>query len=231
MSIGFRVFLQRNLPPKELVEAYKTLPAANVADCMGRLSAISSAIRLMTKPFAGSMAGPALTVKMRPGDNLMLHKAINMVQDGDIIVVSNAGDRSLAIIGEIMTAYAKSRKVGGFVLDAPIRDVDTLYNFGVPIYAAGSTPAGPSRFGPGEINVPIACGNIQVNPGDIILGDADGVIVIPLGDAAELLEKAKAFSAQDQARVQAALTGTADRSWVDKSLEEKGCEIIDAVYK
>lgn len=231
MSVGFRVFLKRNLPPKDLIEAYKSLPAANVADCMGRISAMNSEIRLMTKPFSGSMVGPALTIKARPGDNLMLHKALNMIEEGDIIVVSNGGDRSQSLMGEIMAAYAKSKKVGGFVFDSPIRDIDVLYDLGVPIYATGATPGGPFKEGPGEINVPIACGNIHVNPGDIILGDSDGVIVIPRQDAAALLEVAKKFSANDKAKLQAAMKGASDRSWVEKSLEAKGCKIIDGVYE
>lgn len=231
MSNGFRVFLKRNLPPKDIVEAFKSLPAANVADCMGRISAMSSSIRLISKPFAGSMAGPALTVKARPGDNLMLHKSLNMIEEGDIVVVSNAGDRSQSLMGEIMAAYAKFKKVGGFVFDGPIRDVDALYNLGVPIYATGSTPGGPFKEGPGEINVPIACGNITINPGDIILGDADGVIVIPRQDAAAVLEAAKKFSASDKAKFEQALKGESDRSWVDKTLEAKGCEIIDGAFE
>lgn len=231
MSVGFRVFLKRNLPPKDLIEAYKSLPAANVADCMGRISAMNSEIRLMTKPFSGSMVGPALTIKARPGDNLMLHKALNMIEEGDIIVISNGGDRSQSLMGEIMAAYAKSKKVGGFVFDSPIRDIDVLYDLGVPIYATGATPGGPFKEGPGEINVPIACGNIHVNPGDIILGDSDGVIVIPRQDAAALLEVAKKFSANDKAKLQAAMKGASDRSWVEKSLEAKGCKIIDGVYE
>lgn len=229
MSIGFRVFTKRNLPPKEIIDAYKKLPAANVADCMNRISALNAEIRLMTKPFEGSMAGPALTVKARPGDNLMLHQALDMIEEGDVIVVSNAGDRSQALMGEIMAAYGKYKKVGGFVFDGPIRDVDALKDLGVPVYAAGSTPGGPFKEGPGEINVPIACGNIHVNPGDIILGDTDGVIVIPRRDAAALLEAAKKFSANDKAKFKAALSGTSDRSWVKKSLDAKGCEFIDAV--
>ena len=231
MSVGFRVFAKRNLPPKDIVEAYKELPAANVADCMNRLSALNSEIRLMTKPFARSMVGPALTVKARPGDNLMLHQALNMIEEGDVVVVSNAGDRSQALMGEIMAAYGKFKKVAGFVFDGPIRDVDALRSLGVPVYATGSTPGGPFKEGPGEINVPIACCNIHVNPGDIILGDTDGVIVIPRQDAAALLEAARKFSANDKAKFEAALAGAADRSWVKKSLESKGCEFIDAVYE
>jgi regulator of RNase E activity RraA len=231
MSIGFRVFLKRNLPPKELIAAYKELPAANVADCMGRISAMSAAIRLMNKPFTGSMAGPALTVKARPGDNLMLHKALNMIEEGDIVVISNGGERNQSLMGEIMARYATFKKVGGFVFDGPIRDVDALYDLGIPIYATGSTPGGPFKEGPGEINVPIACGNIHVNPGDIILGDNDGVIVVPRQDAAALLEAARKFSANDKAKSEAASKGTLDRAWVEKSLEAKGCKIIDGIYE
>lgn len=230
MGIGFRVFLQRDLPAKDLIESYKELPAANVADCMNRLSAMSSAIRLMNRPFSGSMAGPALTVKARPGDNLMLHKALNMASEGDVIVVSNEGDRSQSLMGEIMAAYGKFKKLAGFVFDGPIRDVDALYDLGVPIYATGSTPGGPFKEGPGEVNVPISCGNVHVEPGDIILGDTDGVIVIPRLDAAPLLEAARKFSATDKAKFQSAQNGTSDRSWVEKSLEAKGCEIINAKY-
>jgi len=229
MSIGFRVFTERHLPSKDLVDAYKSLPAANVADCMGRISALSSEIRLMTKPFEHSMTGVALTVKARPGDNLMLHKALNMATEGDVIVVSNGGDRSQSLMGEIMASYAKFKKVAGFVFDGPIRDVDTLYDLGIPIYATGSTPGGPFKQGPGEINVPIACGNIHVNPGDIILGDSDGVIVIPRKDAATLLEQARKFSANDSAKLKSASEGTQDRSWVDKALAEAGCEIIQGI--
>ncbi|CAK7018205.1 MAG: 4-carboxy-4-hydroxy-2-oxoadipate aldolase [Desulfovibrio sp.] len=231
MSIGFRVFTERKLPPKDLVEAYKSLPAANVADCMNRISALSSEIRLMTKPFEKSMTGVALTVKVRPGDNLMLHKALNMATEGDVIIVANGGDRSQSLMGEIMASYAKFKKVAGFVFDGPIRDVDTLYDLGIPIYATGSTPGGPFKQGPGEINVPIACGNIHVNPGDIILGDSDGVIVIPRQDAAALLEKSRKFSANDSAKLKSASEGTQDRSWVDKSLAEAGCEIVQGCYE
>ena len=227
MSTGFRVYTQRKLPPKEIVEAFKKLPAANVADCMNRMSALSSEIKLMGPRFKGSMVGVALTVKVRPGDNLMLHKALNMVQEGDVMIVENGGDRSHSLMGEIMFTYGKFKKIAGFVFDGPIRDVDALEELGLPVYATGTTPGGPYKNGPGEVNVPIACGNIQVNPGDIILGDSDGVIVIPRKDAAAILEASLKFSANDQAKVASALDGTLSRGWVDKSLSEGGCEIIE----
>ena len=231
MSAGFRVYTQRKLPPKDVIEAFKELPAANVADCMNRLSSLSSEIKLMGPRFNGSMVGVALTVKVRPGDNLMLHKALTMAQEGDVMIVENGGDRSHSLMGEIMFTYGKFKKMTGFVFDGPIRDIDALRDLGIPVYATGTTPGGPYKQGPGEINVPIACGNIQVNPGDIILGDSDGVIVIPRQDAANILAESVKFSANDQAKVVSALDGTLSRAWVDKSLTEGGCEIIEGCYE
>lgn len=230
MSIGFRVFLKRDLPPAEIIEGFKSLPAANVADCMGRLSALSQEIRLLSKPAEEIMVGVALTVKARPGDNLMIHKALNMAGPGDVIVVSNEGDRSQSLVGEIIVTYAKYKKLAGLVFDGAIRDIGEISEMDIPVYGTGSTPGGPYKEGPGEVNVPIACGGIHIEAGDIILGDRDGVIVIPKRDAAALLAEARKFSAGDHAKVDAAAKGTLDRSWVDKALEAKKCEIIDAAY-
>ncbi|HRY53492.1 MAG TPA: RraA family protein [Spirochaetia bacterium] len=230
MPVGFRVFLKRELPSPDIVEAFKSLPPANVADCMGRLCALSSQIRLLSSPDKPIMAGVALTVKARPGDNLMIHKALNMAGPGDVIVVSNEGDRSQSLVGEIIVTYAQYKGLAGLVFDGPIRDIDAISEMGIPVYGTGTTPGGPYKEGPGEVNVPIACGGIHIEPGDILLGDADGVIVIPKRDAAGILAAARAFSASDRAKVEAAANGTADRAWVDKTLAAKNCEIVDAIY-
>lgn len=231
VTIGFRVFTKRDLPSKELVESFGSIPASNIADCMGRSSAMNCKIRRMSAPSEKNMVGVALTVKARSGDNMLIHKALNMVEEGDVLVISNEDGQCHSLLGEIIVAFAKSRKIAGIVLDGPIRDVESIYNMGVPVYATGSTPGGPYKEGPGEVNVPIACGNIHVNPGDIIVGDSDGVIVIPKNDAATLLEAAKVFSANDHAKLVAAQSNKADRSWVDRDLEKKGCQIIDDIYK
>ena len=110
MAVGNRVFLKRNLPDNYLVEEFSKLPAANVADCMGRLCGMNPSIRLMSNPSEAIMCGVALTVKARPGDNMMLHKAMNMSMPGDVIVVSNEGERSRAIMGEIMYNYMQGFK-------------------------------------------------------------------------------------------------------------------------
>jgi len=146
-------------------------------------------------------------------------------------VLSNDEDQTRFLMGEIMFTYAKyQKKLGGLVLDGPIRDVDALREMDLPVYATGSTPGGPHKEGPGEINVPIACGGISVNPGDIIVADADGIIVIPLKDAPAVLEAAKKFHEQDAAKVAAARNGTSNRAWVKNTLEAKKTEFIDGVY-
>ena len=154
-----------------------------------------------------------------------------MSQPGDVIVLSNDEDSTRSLMGEIMFTYAKyQRKLGGLVLDGPVRDTDALARMDLPVYATGSTPGGPYKEGPGEINVPIACGGISVNPGDIIVADADGIIVIPLKDAPAVLEAAKKYHEQDAAKVDAAKNGTSNRAWVMKTLEAKKVEFIDGVY-
>lgn len=230
MSIGNRVYLKRELPEKGLVERFRELPAANVADCMSRTSALSPEIKLQSSP-EKRMCGVALTVKARAGDNLMLHQALNMAQEGDVIILSNEGDRSRAIMGEIMYRYlADFKKVAGIVIDGPIRDIDVIAYEKCPIYATGSTPAGPFKEGPGEVNTPISIGNIVVQPGDIILGDRDGVIVISKEDAPNLIDQAEKNAEADSAKVQKASSGSADRSWVDRTLESKDVAFIDSPY-
>lgn len=232
MSVGNRVFLKRNLPDRELIEAFKNLPAANVADNMSRLCALSSEIKLVGSPVEPIMVGPALTVKVRPGDNLMLHQALNMAEEGDIIVVSNEGDRTQSLMGEIMAAFAKyTKKVGGIVLDGPIRDIKEISEMDFHLYCTGSTPGGPFKEGPGEVNVPISIGNIAIMPGDIILGDTDGVIVIPQKYAKEVLESSIEYAKTDAAKVEAAKNGTANRKWVDDTLNKKNTEIIDGYFE
>ena len=232
MSVGKRIYLKRHMPDKEVMMQFKTIPASNTCDVMGRNAAMNPRIRLMSSPKDQMMVGPALTVKTRAGDNLALHAALNMAQEGDVIVVSNEGDTTRALIGEVMMAYLRyTKKVAGIVIDGPIRDIDEIGQWDFPVYATGTTPGGPYKEGPGEINGPISCGEISVNPGDIILADPDGVIVIPRKDAPQILEDAKKFQAADESKLEAAKNGTANRAWVEKTLAAKEFEIIDDVYE
>lgn len=232
MAVGKRIYLKREMPDPEIMEQFKAIPASNTADVMSRNCAMNPRIKLVSSPKAQMMVGPAFTVKARAGDNLALHAALNFCNEGDVLVVSNEEDDTRALMGEIMMAYLKyTKKVAGIVLDGPIRDIDEIGKWDFPVYCTGTTPGGPYKEGPGEVNVPIACGGVSVNPGDIILADPDGVIVIPRRDAAQILKDAQEFQAADEKKLIAARNGTSNRAWVDKTLAEKGFEIIDDVYR
>ncbi|MEZ5652825.1 MAG: RraA family protein [Burkholderiaceae bacterium] len=221
MSIGFRILNRQRVAPRELVEAFARLPVANVSDSMSRMTAAGSRLRPMHA--SGGMAGVALTVKARPGDNLMLHKAIDMSQPGDVIVVDGGGDLTNSLMGELMLAYAVKRGVVGFVIDGAIRDRDAFLSTNLPTFAAGVTHRGPYKDGPGEINVPIALDGMIIEPGDIVIGDADGVLAVPLADAEEILAKTQAKQDAEARQMQEIANGTNDRSWVDAALKKLGC--------
>lgn len=231
MPVGKRIYLKRNLPDPEIVNGFKGIPAANVADVMNRNCAMNPRIRLISDPKEEIAVGTAFTVKARSGDNLAIHAAMQYIGEGDFLVVSNEGETSRSLIGDIMLSYLRyQKKIAGVIIDGPIRDLGDIRTWDFPIYATGSCPGGPYKEGPGEVNVPISCGEISVNPGDIILADRDGIIVIPREDAAAVLPAAKEFQEKDQSKVLLAKQGGLNRDWVDRLLEEKGFEILDEVY-
>ena len=232
MPVGKRIYLKRPMPDKALMDEFAKLPASNVADCMERSCAMNPRIRLISKSRPGSVCGPAFTVKCRAGDNLALHAALTYCQEGDVLVVSNEEDTTRALTGEVMMSYLfYTKKAAAIIIDGPIRDMESLSQWEFPIYCTGATPGGPYKEGPGEVNVPIACGGISVNPGDIILADHDGIIVIPPKDAPGILEAAQKFHEADEAKANAAKEGKANRDWVRKALEAKGFEIIDGEWE
>ena len=177
MSVGKRIYLKRRMPDPELVKAFETIPASNVADVMGRNCAMNPRIHLVSSPKKQMMSGVAYTVKARGGDNLALHAALNLAGEGDVIVVSNEEDSTRSLIGEVMMSYLRyTKKIAGIVLDGPIRDIDEIGKWDFPVYCTGTTPGGPYKEGPGEINVPIACGGVSVMPGDIILAEPGATV-------------------------------------------------------
>ncbi len=223
-NVGLRIFRTIHRPSKEVIEEFTGLPVANIADNMNRMSCINAHIRPINEV---PLLGPAFTIKTRPGDNLLLHKALDLAEPGDILVVDAQGDISNSIMGELMVRWAKKRGIAGFVIDGAIRDVGALKNLGIAIYAAGVTPAGPYKDGPGEINVPVSCGGVVIHPGDILVGDEDGLVVIKPQDAVELLQKTKTKNLAEQKAIKEIEGMSWDRTWVDKALVERGCEIIE----
>lgn len=223
-NTGFRIYTKINRPPHHIVEGFAGIPVANIADNMNRSFCINAKICPLND---APLLGTAFTVKTRPGDNLLLHKAIDLAEAGDVIVVAGDGELTNALIGELMIAWAQERGIAGFVIDGAVRDADTLKKLTIPVYAAGITPKGPYKDGPGEINVPVSVGGVVVKPGDILVGDADGIVVIDPKEAAEILEKAKATIAKEAEIMRTIKAGTWERAWVDKALKDKGCEFID----
>jgi len=221
-NIGFRILPMPARPPKKLVNAFAAMVTAHLSDNMNRLVAGGAALRPMHR--GGKLCGPAFTVKVAPGDNLMVHKAIDIARPGDVIMVDAGGVTTQAIIGEIMSNHAASRGVAGMVIDGSIRDAGALAASTFPVYARGVTHRGPYKNGPGEINVPVVIGGAVVNPGDIIVGDEDGLLALPQDIAADVIRLAKLQAAKEAAVLKAIRKGTLDRAWVDQTLRQKGCD-------
>jgi RraA family protein len=221
-NIGFRILPMPARPTKKLVQDLAAMVTAHLSDNMNRLYAGGAALRPMHR--GGKLCGPAFTVKVAPGDNLMVHKAIDTAAPGDVIVVDAGGEVAQAIIGDIMSSLAEKRGVAGFVIYGAIRDSAEIGSRRFPVYACGVTHRGPYKNGPGEINTPIALGGMVVNPGDIIVGDADGVVAVPLAHAEEVLGLARAQLAKETAMLEAIAADKADRRWVDEALRQHGCD-------
>ena len=232
MAVGRRIYLKRELPDPAVIQAFRGISAANTADCMERSCGMDPRIRLMSRPKNPVSCGAAFTVKCRAGDNLGIHAAMRYVGEGEYLVVSNEGDSYRSLIGEVMMTYLyRYKKIAGIVLDGPIRDIGELETWDFPIYATGTNPAGPYKEGPFELNVPISCGGISVDPGDVILADRDGVIVIPRRDAPQVLEDARRFREKDRQKAANAAEGIKDFSWLDKALAAKDYEILDELSR
>lgn len=219
--LGLQILHRRRQVSTGLIDAFRGLPVANISDCMSRMTAGGPRLRPMHK--GGSMAGPALTVKCRPGDNLMIHKALTMAQRGDVIVVDAGGDLTNALFGEIMVATAVKIGVAGVVLNGAVRDSEEIGQGDFPLYAAGVTHRGPYKDGPGEINVPIAIDGMVIQPGDLVVGDADGLLCIPFDDAEQVLAATHKKMEAEKTMLADIAAGQLDTSWIDVTLKRLGC--------
>lgn len=218
--IGFQIGKRTRKVDAASVARFRGLPVANISDSMSRMTAGGARLRPMHA--GGALAGPALTVKTRPGDNLMIHKALDIAEPGDVIVVDGGGDLTNALIGELMVAHAEQRGVAGMVLNGAIRDFDTIQAGAFPVFAAGVTHRGPYKDGPGEINVPIAIDGMVIEPGDLIVGDGDGLLCVPFALTDEIYKAAKAKNNVEIAQLAAIREGRSDRAWVDATLKRLG---------
>ena len=220
--MGFRIVIGVPMPDAELVEEFRRIASSNLADAMGRFGFMDSGIR---RRCGRGLCGVAVTVNNRPADNLMVHKAMSVAQADDIIVVSTCGNTASAVFGELMCTSARSAGLGGIVVDGAVRDVEAMHETGFPVYSRSVSPGACDKDGPGEINVPISCGNAVVMPGDIVVGDADGVAVIPRDDALEVLERARVLIDNEKRRIEEIGEGRVFKPAIDEVLRQKG--VID----
>jgi regulator of RNase E activity RraA len=222
--IGFSVQPIERRVSAELARKFRSLPVANVSDCMSRLT--GGGPRLRPYHGEGMLAGPAFTVKTRPGDNLMVHKALDIASPGDVVVVDAGGDLTNSIVGEIMITYAMNRGLAGLVINGSIRDSDALCRLTFPVYAAGVTHRGPMKSGPGEIGRAIAFEGMVIEPGDLIIGDGDGVLCIPFDEVEEVYQAAAAKKkTEDKILADLKAGGSMDRAWIDIALRQLGCKL------
>ncbi len=222
-NIGFVINSDFTRPDRSLIEKFRGIPVANIDDCMNRTAAVDPEIKPFNK---APLLGPAFTVKVAEGDNLMFHKAMDMAKPGDVVVIDAGGDKKRAIFGALMISYCKARGLAGVIVDGAIRDSEEISEMDFPVYAKSVTPNGPYKNGPGEINTVISFGGKVVHPGDIIVGDQDGIVIIDPRDAEALAEKAAGVVAMEAGILKKILEECSYiRPWVDEKLEKLNCEI------
>lgn len=190
--------ISHNPPPDSvdpaLIAAFRDVATPTISDNLDRMPGITG---LRAYHRGGKLVGTAFTVRVRAGDNLAIHQALNAVRPGDVIVIDGGGDTSRALVGDIMKAIAESRGAAGYVIDGAIRDTAAFAASDFPCYARAATHRGPFKMGPGAINVPVSIGGWVVNPGDVVVGDADGIVTFPPAVASALLTAARAQDARE----------------------------------
>jgi regulator of RNase E activity RraA len=219
---GFRLRESFDRPDADLVAGLGEFDTPLISDLMNRLYAMSPELRPLTDPDL-AIAGPACTVKCYPGDNLMVHKSLDLAQPGDVVVVDTSESALTAVLGDLVCTKARHRGIAGFIVDGLIRDLPAIRELGdFPVFAKGVTPKGPLHRGPGEVNHPVACGGVVVNPGDVIVADLNGVVVVPRGIAADLLERLRERSKVEADYTAAVARGEFSNDWVDAALDSSG---------
>jgi len=223
MSLGFRILTRQRKVDAETVRKFRDVPVACVSDVMSRMA--GGGARLRPYHAGGGLAGPALTVRVRPGDNLMIHKALMVAEPGDVIVVDAGGDLTNALVGELMLSHAMKIGVAGVVINGAIRDLGWVKTNTFPVFAAGVTHRGPYKDGPGELNVTIALDGMVIEPGDLVIGDDDGLLCVPYGETEAIYTAAKTKNEGELKTAANTLAGKlASKAWVDEALAKRGCE-------
>ncbi len=223
---GFRIRTDFPRLDRHLMEQLSAFPTPEISDLLNRMYALDPAIHCLTA-CDHRLWGPACTVRVFPGDNLMVHKSLDIVRPGDVVVIDAGGSPMNAVLGDIVATKAKHRGIAGFVVDGLIRDLPGVQEVGLPVYARGTTPIGPLHRGPGEINYPISCGGTIVNPGDVIIADPAGIVAVPRDEVPEVLRRLNAHAARMVEYLAAVQRGEFSNAWVDRLLDQSGCLIVE----
>lgn len=224
-NIGFRVRVNIERPTKDQMKAFEGWPTGNVCDANGRLGAMEYHIKPLDRSWR--FVGAAITVRARPVDNLMLYKALDVAQEGDVLVVTNDESSATSVLGDRVCGIAKAKGLAAIVTDGMVRDGAGIREVGLPVFARGLNPNGPYKDGPGEVNFPIACGGLPVHPGDVIVGDEDGVVVVGRKDIPAVLKMLEKIGEKERQMADNIEAGRLIPAWVDEVLKEKGCQIIE----
>ena len=207
--------------PADVVREAAQYAASILADVAGRRGVLDGRIAPLTPKTR--LAGSAFTVEVRPGDNLMIHAAMQLAKPGDVLIIDGKGDTTCALMGAIMMNACIQLGIAGVVIDAAVRDSEEIVELGFPVYAVGTNPNGPTKYVPGRLNHPISVGGITVHPGDLVIGDADGVTILERAKAPFMLELAARKVADEKARIAALRQGQDLRpAWVTKALRAAG---------
>lgn len=191
-----RVPQEKDSDTEDLLDRLSRLAVANVGDAMGRMSAVDSRIGPMWP--GARIVARAYTVLTRSGDNQGVHEAIDRAAPGEVIIINGFADESRALVGELLAGRARANRLAGFVVDGAVRDVDAVEALGVPLFARAVTPAGPFKVGPHLQQVTVALGGQCVAPGDVVIGDADGVVIIPFAQLRDAVESAEEIQALEE---------------------------------
>ncbi len=224
-GIGFRVRTKIERAPKHLAERFAKYPTGNIVDAMGRVGAMDPGIKPVGRGM--KLAGSALTVRIRACDNLVIYKAMELGQPGDVLVIATGNFQGAATWGDLTSMIAKAKGIVGVVTDGMVRDVDGICQVGLPVFARGATPNSPFKDGQGEVNFTVSCGGVTVRPGDILVGDGDGVVVIPREDWDEVLKGVAKVAEKESQTVANIQAGKLIPDWVAKTLAERGCTFVE----
>lgn len=204
----------------ELVQQAGAFQAAILADVNGRRGALHGRISALRPSM--KVAGTAFTVEVRPGDNLMIHAAMSLAKPGDVLVIDGKGDQTAALMGTIMMTACQKLGIAGVVVDAAVRDSLEIEEMGFPVFSVGTNPNGPTKLVPGRIGHPVSVGGVTVHPGDLVVGDADGVVVIERQAVAALIPLADKKVKDEAARIAAIQQGDTAAKWLDAALRAAG---------